>query len=225
MAIDAFGNNLANPLTAEYLEKAKEKNPNILGKDDFLKLLLLELKYQDPTAPMDSDKILTQTSQLAAMEAAENTNKALENLAASLTASLQFSGIGAIGKLADTGSNAVIKEDGEDVDFELYFPEDASNITINVLNNSGAILRSMSVDDASSGVSAYNWDGKNGSGVELDKGVYYIEASYYKPDGTKDTSRVGIYPIESVRFENGTTYVKLGSNYVDFNSVVEVTGI
>ena len=62
-------------------------NPSsALGKDDFLKLLLTEMQYQDPTQPMDTDKILSQTSQLATLESADNTNKALEALSASLKA-------------------------------------------------------------------------------------------------------------------------------------------
>ena len=61
------------------------ENPNgILGKDDFLNLLLVELQNQDPTDPMDSDKILSQTSELASLEASTNTNKALEDLTAAL---------------------------------------------------------------------------------------------------------------------------------------------
>jgi len=41
---------------------AKTGSSDSLGKDDFLKLLLVELQHQDPTSPMDSDKILSQTS-------------------------------------------------------------------------------------------------------------------------------------------------------------------
>jgi flagellar basal-body rod modification protein FlgD len=46
------------------------------------------------------------------LEASSNTNKALEALAASLSSSMQYSGIAAIGKIADTGSNAIVKEKG-----------------------------------------------------------------------------------------------------------------
>ena len=60
-------------------------NPKaVLDKDSFMKLLLVELQHQDPTDPMDADKILTQTSQLATLESASNTNKALEDLATQL---------------------------------------------------------------------------------------------------------------------------------------------
>ena len=52
-----------------------ENEKGILGKDEFLKLLLVELQHQDPTAPVETDKILSQTSQLARLEASTNTNE------------------------------------------------------------------------------------------------------------------------------------------------------
>ena len=51
-------------------DKAAEtkENPGKLGKDDFMKLLLATLKYQDPTEPMDTAKLLEQTSTMTNME-------------------------------------------------------------------------------------------------------------------------------------------------------------
>lgn len=200
-------------------------NPNgILNKDDFLKLLLLELKYQDPTAPMDTEKILAQTSQLATLESTENTNKALEKLAASLSASMQLSGISAIGKVADTGSNAIVLEQGSSSDFELYFPSDVSSAKVNILDTNGNILRSMPVGSLPKGVSKFSWDGTDNNGLAKDAGVYYVESTYTKTDGTNATTRVGLYPIESIKFDGDKTLAKLGSNYIDFSTIKEITG-
>lgn len=224
MAIDAYGNTLGASSTTTTAATSTTNPNSVLGKDDFLKLLLLELKYQDPTAPMDSEKILSQTSQLAALEASENTNKALSDLAASLTSSLQYSGISAIGKIADTGSNAVILEKGEKVDFELYFPDDVSTGSVNILDKNGNKLRTMNIGATDAGIAKYTWDGTNNSGKTLDEGVYYVESEYTKTDGTTATARVGLYPIESIKFDSGKTYAKLGSSYVDFSTIKEVTG-
>ncbi|OQX73565.1 MAG: hypothetical protein B6D59_05275 [Campylobacteraceae bacterium 4484_4] len=76
-------------------------NPkSILGKDDFLKLLLTELSYQDPTSPMDTEKILTQTSQLATLETQQNTNKVMTELANRFKMEQSMSAISAIGRTA-----------------------------------------------------------------------------------------------------------------------------
>lgn len=221
MAINSVGTNAATTTTAS----SSTTNPNgILGKDDFLKLLLLELKYQDPTSPMDSEKILSQTSQLAGLEASENTNKALEALAASLGASMQFSGIAAIGKLADTGSNAIVLEKGVPSDFQLYFPSDVTTGSINLMDVDGKVLRTINVGETDAGVAKYTWDGKDNSGAVLQPGVYYVESNYTKTDGSTASTRVGVYPIESIKFDGGKTLAKLGSSYVDFSTIKEITG-
>ncbi|MEA2110708.1 MAG: flagellar hook capping FlgD N-terminal domain-containing protein [Campylobacterota bacterium] len=197
-------------------------NPNgILGKDDFLKLLLVELKYQDPTEPMDSEKILSQTSQLATLEASENTNKALEQLAASMGASTQFNTIAAIGKIADTGSNAIVFEDGSSAEFEMYFPHDVASGSINILDSNGNTVDTIALETSDKGVQNFAWDGiVNGS--KVDDGMYYVTASYNDASGATYESRVGTYPIESVRFENGEALAKVGSGYISFDSIKEI---
>ena len=44
------------------------KAPGELGKDEFLQLLVAQMRYQDPSAPMDSSQLMAQTSQLASVE-------------------------------------------------------------------------------------------------------------------------------------------------------------
>jgi flagellar basal-body rod modification protein FlgD len=220
MAIDALGQN-----TATAASSSTAVNPNgILGKDDFLKLLLLELKYQDPTSPMDSEKILTQTSQLATLESAENTNKSLADLATSLATSMQFSTISAIGKIADTGSNAIVFEQGAASNFELYYPTNVVSGSINVLDVNGSVVKTMPLDPLSKGVQQFTWNGSDDSGNTVKDGTYYIESRYTDDIHQDHTVRLGTYPIESVRFDGGKASVKMGSNYVPFESIKEIVG-
>lgn len=223
MAINAYGAYTTDAAYTGATTAATNEDKSSLGKDDFLKLLLLELKYQDPTSPMDSEKILSQTSQLATLESTENTNKALETLAASLTSSMQYSGISAIGKMADTGSNAIVKEKDESATFEIYFPEKVASGKVNILDSAGKVLRSIEIAETAAGTAQYKWDGKDNGGTLLKEGIYYVESTYTKTDGTSATARVGRYPIESIKFEGGTTYAKLGSSYVDFSTIKEIT--
>jgi len=218
MAITPTGENSA--LAAQ--TNAYQNPKGILGKDDFMKLLLVELQYQDPTEPMDTEKILAQTSQLATLEASDNTNKSLEELAASLGNSQQFSTIAAIGKTADIGSDSIAHDEGANSTFEIYFPNDIQQGTVEIKDNTGALVKTLNVGTNPSGVYQFTWDGTTATGNSADSGIYHVSASYEAAQGAAQTTRLGAYPIESVRFDGGKALLKLGSSYVSLDSIKEI---
>lgn len=52
-----------------------------LGKQEFLKLLVAQLKNQDPMKPVDNQEFVAQLAQFAALETMQNLDKRLEELA------------------------------------------------------------------------------------------------------------------------------------------------
>ena len=198
-------------------------NPDsVLEKDDFLKLLLTELQYQDPTSPMDTDKILTQTSQLATLEASSNTNKALEGLSNTLLHTSQLSTVSTIGKMGSLGTNSILLEKEGDVDFEIYYPDSVRNGTLTIKDNYDNVVKTLDISNLPAGVNRFNWDGTDDSGQRLKVGNYSIESTFTTATGEEKVTAFGVYPIESVRFDKGNTYLKMGSSYYPLNQVVEV---
>jgi len=203
--------------------QATHQNPKgTLGKDDFMKLLLTELRYQDPTAPMDTEKILAQTSQLATLESADNTNNTLEKLAKSLGNAQQFSTISAIGKTADLGSDSIAHDKGSSSTFEIYFPNDVQNGTVSIKNSSGEVVKTLNVKTNPSGVYQFTWDGTNQSGNGADDGIYHVSANYADAKGVTHETKLGAYPVESVKFDDGKALLKLGSNYIPLENIKEI---
>lgn len=191
-----------------------------LGKDDFLKLLLVQMQYQDPTQPMDTDKILSQTSQLATLESSTNTNKALETLSASLKGSQQLSTVSAIGKIADLGDDTITtKGDGTSVDFPIYFPSNVANGIATITDSDGNKISTINIAQNSAGTYSFTWDGKNSAGEVAPKGDYHVNATYADENGASKVTKVGIYPIDSVKFDGSETLLGVGPNYVPLSSV------
>jgi len=222
MAINSIGQDSSiygNPTT----DANVVKNKTSLNNQDFMTLLLVELQNQDPTSPTDTATILTQTSQLASLESSDKTNTALSELSASMQSSNDFASISAIGKIADLGSNAITYNaaDGGST-FKIYFPSDVANGTVEILDNNGNIIQTLQAQKGNSGVYTYTWDGKDQAGNSVNDGLYYATASYANAAGENLTARVGTYPIESVRFDAGVTYAKVGSNYVPVKDIVEI---
>jgi len=220
---EAISNDIASYSSA--LDNTSVDN-TILGKDDFMTLLLTELQHQDPTSPMDSEKILSQTSQLASLESQEKTNKALEDLTASFVNSKNFSAVSAIGKMAQLENNIQLKlnDDGtpSPVNFNLEFAENAKSGSINIYDENNNLVKTMEITETDAGTKSFNWDGKTNAGENAEGGKYTIQANYQNADGLTLAANAGSYKIESVKFDDSKTYVKLNGNYISFDQVAEI---
>ncbi|MGI7211329.1 flagellar basal body rod modification protein [Campylobacter coli] len=211
-------------------------NPNAtLDKDAFLKLLLIELQHQDPTDPMDSDKMLTQTSQLSALEMQQNTNttmqkmvETMQKLSDSFSTSMSTSALGAIGKMATVSDNK-IKLTGADelIALKMYLPEDSdeNGVTLEIYDRNNKLVFSEKSDakSISQGLFTMEWPGRNNDGVYAGDGEYTVKMVYNNKNGEKITANYGTYPIEGVVFKDGVAYAKMAGQEVSFDAIQEIT--
>lgn len=211
-------------------------NPNAtLDKDAFLKLLLIELQHQDPTDPMDSDKMLTQTSQLSALEMQQNTNttmqkmvETMQKLSDSFSTSMSTSALGAIGKMATVSDNK-IKLTGSDeiIALKMYLPEDSdeNGVTLEVYDSNNKLVFSEKSGEQSisQGLFTMEWPGRNNDGVYAGDGEYTVKMVYNNKNGEKITANYGTYPIEGIVFKEGIAYAKMAGQEVPFDAISEIT--
>jgi flagellar basal-body rod modification protein FlgD len=95
VAIDAIGSSSAAGLKA-----------NNLGMEDFIKILLTQLTYQDPLKPMDNQEFMAQMAQFTSLEQTQQLNEKISTLISNQAA---LQSVGLIGKTVDiTTSNGTL---------------------------------------------------------------------------------------------------------------------
>lgn len=114
--VDASGNTYTSAVSNDKLTNS-----------DFLKLMLEELKLQDPTKPMDSSQMMQNQMQMSTIETNTETIKAMQSLQNSFAQTALSSAANIIGKLVENGEigdNGVSKQfkvnSVESVDGTLY---------------------------------------------------------------------------------------------------------
>ena len=90
---DSFGN--------KYTQSVSNDS---LTTNDFLKLMIEELKLQDPTKPMDSAKMLSTQMQMSTLNANMEMIKALQSIQTAFSQSSLSTATGVIGKNVENGS-------------------------------------------------------------------------------------------------------------------------
>ena len=104
-----------------------------LTNDDFLKLLLEEMKMQDPTKPMDSAALMDSQLKMSTIDANNDMSKSLAALTKSYAASSLSNAVGFMGKVVENGTvdsttgflNAYKVATIENIDGEVYLNANA----------------------------------------------------------------------------------------------------
>ena len=74
-----------------------------MGMEDFLKILLTQLTYQDPLKPMDNQEFMAQMAQFTSLEQTQQLNEKMSTLIANQAA---LQSVGLIGRTVDITADA-----------------------------------------------------------------------------------------------------------------------
>jgi flagellar basal-body rod modification protein FlgD len=223
--------NAVRQFQSVYGEKMKEARPikKTLDKDDFMKIMITEMKHQDPTKPMEADKMATQMAQLTSVEQLKNVGVAIEKLADKNTASDRLAMSAMIGKsvTVDKGRFAHQKGNLSSLNFDL--PADAQKIKLNILDERGETIAVRELEPMKAGQNTYNWDGLNESGIQSTSGSYIVRVDAEDAQGKKlAISPISRETVVGVSFEGGETNFLVGNTKspqrVNFRNVTRIEG-
>ena len=148
--------------------------PDMLGRDDFLKLMLAQLKNQDPMKAMDPSEFLGQLAQFSTVSGIQEMQTSIGTLAESMRSAQVLDGSTMIGRdILVAGEDATLGATGS-VRGAVDMPTGAVSAQMNIRDASGQLVRSMSVS-TTAGLQDFTWDGTTNAGERAAAGDYSFE--------------------------------------------------
>jgi len=196
-------NNIGTTTNAQTTTATKGKSN--LGKDDFLKLMMAQMKYQDPMNPMDGTAFSAQLAQFSSLEQLTNINTSLTNslnanlmLAESVNNTMSATLIGKDVKL----SNTTIQNAGQDsASLGYTLPGDAVSVKISIYNEAGALVKTIEDASTTKGDNKLSWDFTDNDGNTVFDGNYTFQVEAKGANGVNMEVTNFLYGrIDGVKF-------------------------
>jgi flagellar basal-body rod modification protein FlgD len=144
-------------------------------QDRFLKLLVTQMKNQDPLNPMDNAQVTSQMAQLSTVSGIDKVNSTLKALTDSMSAGQALSATGMIGHGALVPGSSLNLNNGKAV-AGLDLAQDADSVKVSIKDGANNVVRTMQLGAQKSGVVPVAWDGLDDAGKEMATGAYKISA-------------------------------------------------
>lgn len=192
-------------------------------KNQFLQMLIVQLKNQDPLSPMDTTQFTNQMMMMGQLEQLFNLNESVDSMAASQQGSLisQYSDL--VGKDVLASGNQFQIAEGETGELKFYLPETPADVEINVFDKYGNLVRDFTPAITTSGNHEVTFDGKNSQGSPLPEGYYtYMIDALNQGGNPIMATTYSRGKISSIRLENGTPVFQMGDKDVGIQSIKEI---
>ncbi|MFN3454353.1 MAG: flagellar hook assembly protein FlgD [Pseudobdellovibrio sp.] len=179
-------NKISDPNYVDPSKKVSGAGNNKMDKDAFFKLMLAQLKNQDPTNPLKNHEMAAQLAQFSSLEQMTNMNKTLTEIKGGSKPVEQFQALNLIGKEV-SGDSAKITRSEIDKDHEVKFnlPQDSKTAEIKILNNKNEVVRSYEFSNLKQGENKITWNGENERGQSAKAGDYKVEIEAVGNSGQK----------------------------------------
>lgn len=194
-----------------------------LGQQDFLHLMVTQLKNQDPFKPLESGEFLGQLAQFGTVSGLAGLQTSFDSLASSLVSNQALQASTLVGRTALAATSTLARAAGEAVSGAVDLPASTSGATVTVRDAAGQPVRTLNLGAQSAGLAAFNWDGLTDAGNAAAAGRYTFTAAYNSGTGSVAAETLLRAPIDSVLFGPDGFNVELrGIGELPFTAIREI---
>jgi flagellar basal-body rod modification protein FlgD len=201
-----------------------QKNMN---KDDFLKLLVTQLQYQDPLSPEDPKDFVAQLAQFSSLEQQINSNTNLENLS-KVIQNLQQSqnmaqGVSLLGKTVKGAGNQLTVVGGKALEASYNLPQAAKQVVVGIFDATGKQVAILNLGAQPPGSRTLSWDGRDSQGKQVADGIYSYQVA--AQDNSGKAMQVENYftgTVDEVYQDSQGVWVKVNGRQILLGNITSV---
>lgn len=201
-------------------------NKGFIDQEQFLQLLVAQLKNQDPLSPMESQEFASQMAQFASLERLHSIDSRLgDALNAQLMSTQAITNTMAaslIGKeVVAAGDSLVLKNGSANLHFDLAGP--AKDVEITIYDQEGTLIQTIWRRNLAVGENTVVWDGSENSGDTASDGSYTYTVQATDKDGNPITAlQTASGIITGVNYEGGIATLIAGDLEFPMGNVISI---
>lgn len=207
-------------------EKAREIKKT-LGKDDFLRIMITQMKNQDPTKPFDAEQMASQMAQYASVEQLQNMNQNMGKMLNQQNPMQRLAMTNLIGKQVTLDRNRFPHIENQKDTLNFNLPKDASQVTLSIMSDQGEVIFNKDLGTLKQGENTFGWDGLKNNTLAAKPGDYMFKLDAKDANGSPiQIQSKGQARVVGVSFEGKEAILLVGDpNRPDKIALSNVTQI
>lgn len=210
--------NIFPPGTGEQLSGKSD----IFDQDAFLKLLVTQLRYQNPSEPMSNTEFLAQSAQFSSLEQMTNLNTSVKALVELQKSSSRTAALNLIGKDVVVQQSTLSLSGDLPVDLVYSLSADA-DVAITIYGANEEPVRVINTRDQLAGEHTLVWDGLDGEGIRMPAGEYTYKIAAVDADGNEVSASGIVSGVVDGLILGDEPYISIGGARVPLSAVAEVS--
>ena len=192
-----------NPVTAaadliSSFNQAGKKTSATEGlQDRFLKLLVTQMKNQDPLNPMDNAQVTSQLAQISTVSGIDKLNATLNSMSSSFLASQSLQASGLIGHAVLAPGNSMLLQSGGGA-AGMDLAQAADHVSVTIRDSAGQIIKTIDMGAQDAGIHTFPWDGSTDAGGHAKDGAYTFQVAAVQGGKQVDAQALGVGVVKSV---------------------------
>ena len=171
--------------------KPKDTNPNTGTSaadqtQNFLTLLIAQIKNQDPMSPMDASTMTAQMSQLNMVSSMGTMNTSMQAMLSQMQSANFMNQAALIGHSPMVAGNSINYSGGE-VMLGANLANPLQGVVATIKDASGTVVGTADLGNLNSGMTNFVFDGADASGAKMQNGIYRVEISGKNNAGTNES--------------------------------------